>query len=155
MKQHHYKINVEWTGNKGTGTSHYKAYDRSHTVSIAGKPTLQCSSDAPFLGDITRYNPEDFMLSSLATCHMLWYLHLCADEGIIVTQYTDKPTATLQQDETGSGKFTEVVLHPHVTVSVPNMIAKANALHLKANSYCFMANSVNFKVRHEPECVAE
>ncbi len=155
MKQHYYKLNVEWTGNKGTGTSHYKAYERSHTISIEGKPTLECSSDAPFLGDITKYNPEDFMLCSLATCHMLWYLHLCADEGIIVTQYTDTPTATLTQDETGAGKFTEVVLHPKVIVANASMIEKAIALHSKANSFCFMANSVNFKIKHEQECIAK
>src|SRR5689334_8955781 len=96
-KQHNYSVEVEWTGNRGQGTSGYRDYDRSHIVKIRGKQELKCSSDPAFLGDATKYNPEDMLLSAISTCHMLWYLHLCSDAGIIVTAYSDHATALMEE----------------------------------------------------------
>jgi len=154
-KQHQYQLKVTWTGNKGTGTDHYTHYERSHTIEVENKVTLLASSDAPFLGDATKHNPEDFLLASLATCHMLWYLHLCADAGVIVTNYIDNPQGTLLQQDDGGGSFSSVTLHPKVIVLHASMIEKANSLHIKANQKCFIANSVNFEVKHLPSCSAE
>lgn len=151
-KQHHYKLTIQWTGNKGTGTSDYKAYERSHSILVENKVEIAGSSDAPFLGDVTKHNPEDMLLASLSSCHMLWYLHLCADAGIIVVDYVDHPTGILTQTTNGSGRFTEVTLHPMVTVTERSMIEKANELHLKAHEFCFIANSVNFEVNCKPDC---
>lgn len=151
-KQHNYSLNIKWTGNKGEGTTRYDAYDRSYIISGENKVDILGSADAPFRGDITKYNPEDLLLASLSTCHMLWYFHLCADAGIIVTEYIDNPTGILVQNETGSGSFSEVTLNPTVIVSDNSMIEKANLLHEKANQFCFIANSVNFKVKHNPSC---
>lgn len=151
QKHHHYATTITWTGNNGTGTSRYDQYERSHTLTIEGKPELFCSSDAPFRGDVTKHNPEDMLLASLSSCHMLWYLHLCADAGVIVTGYTDHATATMVQDEGGGGHFTEVILHPIVTVTEESMILLANDLHDKAHQKCFIANSVNFPVMHLPK----
>src|SRR4051812_13278000 len=100
-KQHHYPVTVKWTGNRGQGTSDYRGYDRSHTISIKNKVDISGSSDTPFHGDATRHNPEDMLVASLSTCHMLWYLHLCADTGVIVTDYTDHATGTLQESPGG------------------------------------------------------
>ena len=152
-KNHHYQLKITWTGNKGSGTDHYTNYERSHTIEIENKVPILASSDTPFLGDATKHNPEDFLLASLATCHMLWYLHLCADAAVIVTSYTDQPTGILVQKEDGGGSFSEVTLHPTVTVQNVNMIEKAIALHAKANQKCFIANSVNFEVKHMPLCL--
>ena len=149
-KQHNYAVAVKWTGNRGSGTTDYRAYDRSHTISVAGKGEILASSDTPFMGDNTKYNPEDMLVASLSSCHMLWYLHLCADAGIVVTDYTDNATGILTQSPTGGGHFTEVTLHPVVTITDASMIEKANGLHKKANEMCFIANSCNFPVRHEP-----
>jgi len=154
-KQHHYKLKITWTGNKSNGTDHYANYERSHLIEVENKIPLLASSDIPFLGDGTKHNPEDFLLASLASCHMLWYLHLCADAGVIVTAYTDNPAGILQQNNDGGGSFSEVVLNPLVTVKDMNMIETAMALHQKANQKCFIANSVNFKVKHKPACIAE
>ena len=151
-KQHHYKATVQWTGNKGSGTSSYTGYERSHNILIDGKPDIHASSDTPFRGDKTKHNPEDFLLSALSSCHMLWYLHLCADAGVIVVGYTDTATGVLEQLPTGGGQFTSVTLNPVVTVTSSSMIDKANELHHKANEKCFIANSVNFKVGHNPTC---
>lgn len=153
--QHNYTTKVTWTGNAGNGTTRYDQYDRSHTLSVANKQDLHCSSDIPFRGDGSKYNPEDMLLYSLSSCHMLWYLHLCADAGIVVTAYVDEATAVLKMDAPGGARFTEATLHPRVTITDASRINEANALHDVAHKKCFIANSVNFPVKHEPNCVAE
>ncbi len=152
--EHHYSVNVTWTGNRGQGTMGYTDYDRSHTVSVNNKPDILGSSDAAFRGDTSKYNPEDMLVASLSTCHMLWYLHLCADAGIIVIDYTDNATGLMTESAGGGGRFTEVILHPTVTITDASMTDRANELHKKANEKCFISNSVNFPVKHEATCVA-
>lgn len=150
--QHSYKTSLEWTGNNGTGTANYRAFERSYTVSIENKPDILGSSDPAFRGDPTKYNPEELLVASLSSCHMLWYLHLCSEAGVIVTDYLDQATGTMIETSSGGGRFTNVALHPRVTVNERSMIEKANELHKKANELCFIANSVNFKVDHYPTC---
>jgi organic hydroperoxide reductase OsmC/OhrA len=147
---HHYKAHTTWVGNRGTGTSDYKAYDRNHDISMAGKPDLLCSSDPTFRGDKKRHSPEDLLVAALSGCHMLWYLHLCAVNGVVVLQYSDEASGIMRENPDGSGEFTEVVLNPRVTVSEKSMLDKANELHHKAHELCFIARSVNFPVRHQP-----
>ena len=151
--QQQYTSTIQRTGNKGTGTDHYRNYERSHEIIINNKVTIEGSSDPAFLGDATKHNPEDLLVSSLASCHMLWYLHVCAAAEVIVTNYLDHATGTMTETANGSGRFTEVILNPIVTVTEEHMIAKANELHEKANELCFIANSVNFPVRHEARAV--
>jgi organic hydroperoxide reductase OsmC/OhrA len=147
-RKHHYSLTVKWTGNKGTGTSHYKAFERSHSVLIENKTEILGSSDPAFLGDKTKHNPEDLLVASLSSCHMLWYLHLCAEANIIVVDYVDNATGTMTEAPNGSGRFTEVILNPTVTITDVLMVEKAEELHAKANEFCFIANSVNFPVKH-------
>lgn len=153
-KEHHYALRLRWTGNKGEGTTGYKAYDRAYEVSIDGKPDLPGSADPAFLGDPSRYNPEDLLVASLSACHMLWYLHLCADAGIVVTDYRDDASGTMQQ-ESGGAQFTSVVLKPKVTIRAGGDTDKAEKLHERANALCFIARSVNFPVGHEPSITVE
>jgi organic hydroperoxide reductase OsmC/OhrA len=147
-KAHHYSLQLKWTGNTGHGTNNYRSYERAHTVSIEGKPVLDCSSDAAFRGDKTKYTPEELLVASLCGCHMLWYLHLCSEAGVVVTDYADNATGTMAETANGGGYFTEVTLQPIVTVTEQSMVDKANELHQKANELCFIAKSVNFPVRH-------
>jgi organic hydroperoxide reductase OsmC/OhrA len=149
-KTHHYKTTINWTGNKGSGTTHYEAYNRDYSITIENKPDLAGSSDLTFRGDPTKHNPEELLLASLSACHMLWYLHLCADAGIVVVKYSDDATGTMEIQTNGGGRFTEVVLNPVVEVLEQGMINAAEALHQKASERCFIANSVNFPVRHNP-----
>jgi organic hydroperoxide reductase OsmC/OhrA len=149
---HTYKSKITWTGNTGTGTTDYKTYERSHIISIENKADIQATSDTSFRGDKTKHNPEDLFLSSLSSCHMLWYLHLCATVGINVVSYEDNAIGIMEEANNGSGKFTEVTLYPSVTVSDKSMIEKANELHHDANKMCFIANSCNFEVKHLPSC---
>lgn len=151
MKHHQYKTTIEWTGNKGSGTNNYRDYERSHTISVENKPTIEGSSDPAFRGDKTKYNPEEMLLSSISSCHMLWYLHFCSEAGIIVTGYIDNATGIMEENSNGSGRFIEVILHPIITITDEDKIEKAKELHAKANEFCFIANSVNFPVKHTSE----
>lgn len=155
MPHHYYTTKTIWTGNRGQGTSEYKAYDRSHIIRIKNKKDIDGSSDAAFRGDKTKHTPEDLFVSTLSTCHMLWYLHLCAVNGVVVIDYTDEATGILKEEANGSGHFEEVTLNPVVTVAEDSMIEKANALHNEAHKMCFIANSVNFPVLHKPTSVVE
>lgn len=150
--KHQYQLTIQWTGNNGTGTSSYRAYERNHEIKAGEKIIIPASSDPSFRGDKTRYNPEELLVASLSSCHMLWYLHLCSEAGVIVTDYRDNATGTMVETSNGGGYFTEVILNPLVTVTENSMMEKANALHAKANELCFIANSVNFKVVHRPTC---
>lgn len=154
-KLHHYQIDLKWTGNTGQGTAGYRQYQRSHEISAAHKPTIPASSDPAFRGDKTRYNPEELLVASLSSCHMLWYLHLCADAGLVVIDYIDRPVGTMAETDNGGGRFTEVVLKPVVTLKAGSNLAQAAQLHEAAHHLCFIANSMNFPVRCEPSICCE
>lgn len=149
-KTHRYEVSVTWTGNTGTGTSSYRAFERAHEIRAEGKPPIAGSSDPAFRGDPARWNPEELLVASLSECHMLWFLHLCAAAGIVVTAYTDDPLGTMVETADGGGRFEEVVLRPRVTLDDPARADEAEGLHARAHELCFIANSVNFPVRHEP-----
>ncbi len=146
---HSYTTRVTWTGNLGTGTSHYRAYSRAHEVVAGELPAILGSADPTFRGDASRWNPEQLLLAALSQCHMLSYLHFCTINGVVVTSYVDEATGTMATAG-DSGQFTEAVVHPRITVGDESMVAAAISLHEEAHRACFIANSVNFPVRHEP-----
>jgi organic hydroperoxide reductase OsmC/OhrA len=152
MKHHTYNVRVDWTGNDGEGTKTYKGYGRDHTIASEGKPPIQGSSDPAFRGDRARYNPEELLVASLSSCHMLWYLHLCSANGVTVLEYSDAASGDLQEDNDGSGEFVRVLLRPAVKVAAGDG-TKALALHSEAHRLCFIARSVNFPVDVAPEIV--
>jgi organic hydroperoxide reductase OsmC/OhrA len=149
-RQHRYDIRVAWTGNNGTGTSGYREYARSHEIRVDGKHTIAGSSDPVFRGDHGRWNPEELLVSALSTCHMLSYLHLCADAGIVVTGYSDSADGVMAESADGGGRFTEVTLRPVVTLAAGSDVGRAKELHHTAHERCFIASSVNFPVHCEP-----
>ncbi len=154
-KLHRYSVTVAWTGNTGTGTSSYRSYERRHDISAGErKPTIPGSSDPAFRGDPARWNPEEMLVASISACHKLWYLHLCAMAGIVVTEYVDTAEGTMEELPDGSGRFTRVVLHPRITVMPGADLEKARELHHEAHVKCFIAQSVNFPVECEPQITA-
>jgi organic hydroperoxide reductase OsmC/OhrA len=147
-REHKYSVNVVWTGNTGEGTANYRSYARDHEIKVPGKPPIKGSSDPKFRGDPIRYNPEELLVSALSGCHMLWYLHLCANAGIVVMSYEDRAEGTMEESSEGAGRFVRLMLHPHVRVT--NRVEQAEALHQRAHELCFIANSLNFPVLHQP-----
>ncbi len=149
-RTHTYAITTTWTGNRGEGTSDYRAYGRDHDLDTDGRPTLAASSDPAFRGDADRWNPELLLVAALSQCHLLAYLHCCAVGGVVVTGYVDEASGTMAEAPGGGGRFEEVVLRPEVTVADAAMADDALALHHEAAAQCFIAASVSFPVRHEP-----
>lgn len=154
-KQHDFPAKIIWTGNLGTGTSSYKAYDRTWDMTLEGKPVVHCSNDPMLGGDPSRYNPEDLLISALSSCHMLWYLHLCSQAGITVLAYEDNPLGIGESEPSGAGRFLSAVLRPRIQISADSDTEKARSLHDEIHAYCFIARSVNFPVTYEPEIIVE
>ena len=150
--KHLFKAKLNWFSTKEEEVSASKIYSKSHTVTIEGKPILNVSAAKAFKGDPTLYNPEDLLLSSLVSCHMMSYLYVCAQNGIEVLSYTDNAEATLEVLDNGSGRFIEVRLYPKVIITQKDKVAEAISLHKKANELCFIANSCNFPIVHEASC---
>ena len=150
MKQHLYTSKIRWTGNTGEGTAHYRAYTRDWEVAVPGKPVIPCSNDPLLGGNKGLMNPEDLLLSALSGCHMLWYLHLASDAGIVVTAYEDAPEGTGELEPGGAARFVKAVLHPRITVKPGADMARAEAIHHEIHKVCFIARSVNFPVEIEP-----
>jgi organic hydroperoxide reductase OsmC/OhrA len=150
IKQHTYRVTVEWTGNRGPGTANQAGYSRAHTISAGAKPPIDGSSDPAFRGDAARWNPEELLLASISACHKLWYLGLCAKAGVSVLSYRDEAEATMVEQADGAGRFVSAVLRPIVNIDAGSDVAVATQLHHDAHCYCFIANSVNFPVTCEP-----
>jgi organic hydroperoxide reductase OsmC/OhrA len=151
MKQHTYQVQVHWTGNAGEGTKNYKTYRRDLIIESPGKPPIPGSSDPAFRGDPSRYNPEDLLVASLSSCHMLWYLHLCAVNHVTVVNYQDQASGVMEEHDDGSGEFVGVTLKPRISILAGDDRHKALTLHAEAHGLCFIARSVNFPVEVAPE----
>lgn len=152
MTTHTYRTSLHWEPAPGESTASYRSYRRDHTIAVDGKPAIAASSDPAFRGDAGRYNPEELLVASLSSCHMLWYLHLCATNAITVARYDDRAIGTMEQERDGGGRFTRVLLRPTVVMAAGDP-ARALALHHDAHRLCFIARSVNFRVDVEPEIV--
>ncbi len=146
---HSYAVALEWTGDRGTGTSGYRAYGRDHVVRAEGKHEIRGSSDRVFFGDADRWNPEELLLAALSQCHLLSYLHVASAHGVVVVAYTDSASGVMETTPDGGGHFTSATLRPVVTIAAGDP-SLALQLHHEASSKCFIAASVNFPVLHEP-----
>ena len=150
---HDFGAGVVWTGNRGEGTAHYRAYDRTWEVRTDGKPVISCSNDPRLGGDPGLHNPEDMLIAALSACHMLWYLHLASDAGITVLAYEDAPLGHGESEASGAGRFTAATLRPRITVAQGTDLARADAIHGEIGKVCFIARSVAFPVHHKARYV--
>jgi organic hydroperoxide reductase OsmC/OhrA len=151
-RTHKFRISSRWTGNLGSGTSAYAAYSRAHEYTGEAKiAPIPGSSDPAFRGDPGRYNPEELLVGALSSCHMLWVLHLCADAGIVVTEYSDEAWGEMVEHADGSGEMTRVLLRPRMRIATPGRVAEVASIHDRAHAVCCLARSVRFPVEHEPE----
>jgi organic hydroperoxide reductase OsmC/OhrA len=152
-KEHSYSIKTVWQGTTVEGNKHIKSYDRTHTVSIKGKPTIELTTDNAAVGNPSKLNPEDLLVSAISSCHMLSYLYLCSLEGIIIHHYEDNAIGLMLENTLGGGSFKEVILNPTFTIESESMKQRAIELHHKAHEICYIANSVNFEVKCHPVCL--
>lgn len=146
---HEFSAAIVWTGDRGEGTRRYRGYDRTWRIVTPSKTPVECSNDPMLGGDSSKHNPEDLLLSSLAACHMLWYLHLASGAGIIVRGYEDAPIGVGETGPNGEGRFLRAVLRPNIHVARGTDIAQADSLHSEVHRFCFIARSVTFPVTYE------
>jgi organic hydroperoxide reductase OsmC/OhrA len=147
-KIHPYTLKLTWTGNLGNGTRDYRSYERAYRIQLPGKAALLGSADPAFLGDPALVNPEEMLLAALSSCHMLWYLHLCAEHKITVMHYQDQASGEMIENTDGSGAFAKVTLQPEVAILEYDQLERSISLHQEASNKCFIARSVNFPVSH-------
>ncbi|MFQ3238817.1 MAG: organic hydroperoxide reductase OsmC/OhrA [Olleya marilimosa] len=151
---HTFKATINWTINEGESTQNPRTFSRNHKVTIANKISdLSVSAAKPFRGDDALYNPEDLLLSALASCHMMSYLYVCAQHNIEVVSYIDHAEGDLEVNTSGSGSFKMVRLKPVVSIKDASQKELVKSLHTKANQLCFIANSCNFPIVHEATIV--
>ena len=150
MATHEYATLVRWTGNRGAGTKDFRAYERTWDIAVPGKPVIPCSNDPLKGGDESLMNPEDLLLSALSACHMLWYLRLASQNGVVVQSYQDEPVAIGEDLPNGAGRFLSAELRPKIVVSEGCDLARARALHDEIHQYCFIARSVSFPISYAP-----
>lgn len=148
--EHVFEATTRWTGGSVSPTVDYNSYSREYTFDIPGKPLLTGSAAVPYRGDEHLHNPEDLLLAAVSACHLLSYLALCARSGIQVFDYSDKCTAIMKIHD-GKMRIVEATLQPYVSVGESTDLEKALELHHEAHATCFIANSVNFPIRHLPE----
>jgi organic hydroperoxide reductase OsmC/OhrA len=148
VRPHRFAARLRWTGGASGPALDYATYSRDYVVEIDGKPPLHGSADAQFRGDGTLHNPEDLLVAALSACHLLSYLASCTRAGIAVVAYDDNASGEMTLID-GKIRFREVMLRPRVAIADAARIDEATALHDRAHADCFIANSVNFPVRHE------
>lgn len=153
--KHLFKAKLDWNSIPKETISDSKRYTKTHQIAIDGKEILNVSAAKAFKGDPGLYNPEDLLLSSVVSCHMMSYLYVCSQSDITVVSYQDNAEGTLEVLENGSGRFVEIRLNPNVIIKEKEKIAQSISLHTKANELCFIANSCNFPILHFASCEVE
>jgi organic hydroperoxide reductase OsmC/OhrA len=144
---HSYPLSIHWSGSTGD-----PAYAPDASARAPGKLGIQVSSAPEFRGNPAHWNPEDLLGASLATCHMLTFLALCAKARVEVKGYEDQAEAVL--DTIGKiASVTEIRLRPVIRVAAGTSMAKVTELFKKAHKYCFVANSVKCRVVMTPRVV--
>lgn len=149
-KNHEFTATICWTGNRGQGTRTYHGYDRTWNISTPSKMVVHCSNDPTLGGDPKKHNPEDLLLASLSSCHMLWYLHLASNAGIVVQAYSDNPIGIGETLPNGAGRFLQATLMPTIVLKKGSDLKIAADLHNDVHKYCFIARSVNFPIYYKP-----
>ncbi len=130
-------------------------YSRAHRWHFDGGAEVPASSSPHSvrvpLSDPTAVDPEEAFVAALSSCHMLWFLALAAQKGLVVDSYEDQAEGTLAPNEAGRKAMTTVVLRPVITWDGPPPdAATVTALHDAAHHECYIANSVTTKVVVEP-----
>jgi len=145
----HHHATIDWSRADQPFTD--KRYSRAHVWSFDGGATVAGSS-APFsvpvpMSDASAVDPEEAMVASLSSCHMLWFLAFAAEAGWVVDRYLDTASGELGRDEVGRRMMTVVTLRPVTTFSGPAPDQAAlDALHHRAHDHCDMANSVKAQI---------
>jgi len=152
MSEHH--ANIHWQRDRAEAfvDSHYR---RVHTWSFDGGASVTASASPDVVpvpwSDPAHVDPEEAFVAAISSCHMLWFLALAAQRGLVVDSYTDRAVGVMRKNAEGRLAITDVTLRPHVVFSgehIPDA-AQIDNLHEKSHARCFIANSVKTVIRIE------
>jgi organic hydroperoxide reductase OsmC/OhrA len=147
MSEH--RARIVWT--RATSSFDYKEYNREHTWTFKNGAVVHASAAPRYRGSLECVDPEESLVASLSSCHMLTFLAVCSRRGIVVEKYDDDAVGHLEANEHKKLAITRVQLHPRI-VFAPGHQQTAGALaelHAHAHAECFIANSVLTKVTVE------
>ena len=139
-----YRAIVEWAGE---GDFASNRYSRAHVWRFDGGAEVVASASPQVvpvpLSNPAGVDPEEALIASASSCHMLWFLHLARDAGLVVTRYVDEATGTMGKDDRGRTAFTRITLRPRIDFAgdVPGAEA-LDQLHHAVHDACFIANTL-------------
>jgi organic hydroperoxide reductase OsmC/OhrA len=142
---------IEW---RAEGDFAAGRYSRAHRWSFDGGAVVPASASPhvvpPPLSDPAGVDPEEALVASASSCHMLWFLHLAHDAGYRVASYRDEARGTMAKDERGRMAITRILLRPDIAFegAPPDPEALAR-LHRQAHEKCFIANSLRSDIQIE------
>ena len=147
---HEYKAIVRWIRDGAKFTDN--RYSRGHEWVFDGGVTVPASSSpqvvpAP-LSRPEAVDPEEALVASAASCHMLFFLSLAARRGFVVERYVDEPTGVMAENPVGRLAFRQIVLRPQIEFSheAAPTAEQLKALHRDAHDQCYIANSLRCEV---------
>ncbi|MES2441957.1 MAG: OsmC family protein [Pseudomonadota bacterium] len=148
-----YEATVEWAAREGDDFAAHR-YSRAHRWRFDGGADVPASASphivrAPW-SDAAGVDPEEALVASLASCHMLFFLDLASRAGLVVTAYRDRATGEMGKRADGRDAMVRAALHPEVSFAGEADPEKAAEVHHRAHALCYIANSVNFPVSVEP-----
>ena len=144
MSEH--KVLVKWVRDRGD--FEYRTYTRNHHWDFEGGTTVEASAAPGFLGDESRVDPEEALVASLSSCHLLTLLAVAAKKRLVVDSYVDDAVGVMEQNAEGKLAVTRVVLRPRIVFGGGRQPTEeeVDQLHHIAHEECFIANSVKTEV---------
>lgn len=149
-------VDISW---QGQSTSD-QMYSRTHVWRFDGGAEIGASASPaivpPPCSDPALIDPEEALIASVSSCHMLFYLSLAANAGYEVGQYHDAAEGMMLADADGRMSITHIKLRPRVSfVSDAPNDASDQVLHGLAHTKCFIANSLKAQITIEPLIVKD
>ncbi len=152
---HKYMAKVSWTRASGEKFTDNR-YSRVHEWAFDGGATVRASSSPGVvpvpMSATDAVDPEEALIASASSCHMLWFLSLAARKGFIVDSYVDEAEATLAKNDAGKLYVARIALRPRIAFSGDKQPSpdELGALHHAAHDECFIAHSLKSEVVVEP-----
>ena len=153
-----YKAVVKWRNDAGSEFPRGR-YSRGHQWDFDGGITVPASS-SPHVVRVPMsredaVDPEEALVASISSCHLLSFLWVAARRGYVVETYEDEAVGTMGKIAEGRYAVTAVRLNPRTRISGdeppdPGMLAE---MHHEAHEACFIANSVKTEISCFPELI--
>lgn len=144
-----YSVNIEWAGNTGCGTSAPDAFRPDHWIGSEMLAPVPGTADRGPSVSPYRYNPEQLLVASISSAHMLAYLDAAAEAGIVVTAYLDRARAEMV-DLDGHHEVQSIMLTPRITLANEVDREAAEALHTEAHTRSATAATIQISIGCEP-----